>query len=213
MLSRSKTLSEGVWMKDGMICHDGRPVLAAEEILIPGVHNLENYMAAIAAVDGMVPDEVIREFARTFGGVAHRIELVRELDGVRYYNDSIASSPTRTIAGLRSFDRKVILIAGGYDKNIPYDVLGPEITRAVKGLILVGATAPKIKAAVLEAPDYEEGRPSITECETLRQAVETARGLATSGDIVILSPASASFDQFKNFEERGNAFKQFVSEL
>ena len=213
MFSRSKTLSEGVWMKDGMICHDGRPVLAAEEILIPGVHNLENYMAAIAAVDGMVPDEVIREFARTFGGVAHRIELVRELDGVRYYNDSIASSPTRTIAGLRSFDRKVILIAGGYDKNIPYDVLGPEITRAVKGLILVGATAPKIKAAVLEAPDYEEGRPSITECETLRQAVETARGLATSGDIVILSPASASFDQFKNFEERGNAFKQFVSEL
>ena len=213
MFSRSKTLSEGVWMKDGMICHDGRPVLAAEEILIPGVHNLENYMAAIAAVDGMVPDEVIREFARTFGGVAHRIELVRELDGVRYYNDSIASSPTRTIAGLRSFDRKVILIAGGYDKKIPYDVLGPEITRAVKGLILVGATAPKIKAAVLDAPDYEEGRPSITECETLRQAVETARGLATSGDIVILSPASASFDQFKNFEERGNAFKQFVSEL
>lgn len=213
MFSRRKTLSEGVWMKDGVICHDGRPVLAAEDILIPGVHNLENYMAAIAAVDGMVPDDIIREFARTFGGVAHRIELVRELDGVRYYNDSIASSPTRTIAGLRSFDRKVILIAGGYDKNIPYDVLGPEITRAVKGLILVGATAPKIKAAVLEAPDYEEGRPSITECETLRQAVETARGLATSGDIVILSPASASFDQFKNFEERGNAFKQFVAEL
>ena len=213
MFSRRKTLSEGVWLKDGVICHNGRPVLAAEDILIPGVHNLENYMAAIAAVDGMVPDEVIREFARTFGGVAHRIELVRELDGVRYYNDSIASSPTRTIAGLRSFGQKVILIAGGYDKNIPYDVLGPEITRAVKDLILVGATAPKIKAAVLETPDYEEGRPSITECGALRQAVETARGLAASGDIVILSPASASFDQFKNFEERGNAFKQFVAEL
>ena len=213
MFSRRKTLSEGVWLKDGVICHNGRPVLAAEDILIPGVHNLENYMAAIAAVDGMVPDEVIREFARTFGGVAHRIELVRELDGVRYYNDSIASSPSRTIAGLRSFGQKVILIAGGYDKNIPYDVLGPEITRAVKDLILVGATAPKIKAAVLETPDYEEGRPSITECGALRQAVETARGLAASGDIVILSPASASFDQFKNFEERGNAFKQFVAEL
>lgn len=213
MFSRRKTLSEGVWLKDGVICHNGRPVLAAEDILIPGVHNLENYMAAIAAVDGMVPDEVIREFARTFGGVAHRIELVRELDGVRYYNDSIASSPTRTIAGLRSFGQKVILIAGGYDKNIPYDVLGPEITRAVKDLILVGATAPKIKATVLETPDYEEGRPSITECGALRQAVETARGLAASGDIVILSPASASFDQFKNFEERGNAFKQFVAEL
>lgn len=213
LFSRKKQLEQGVWLKDNMICHNGRPVLAAEDILIPGVHNLENYMAAIAAVDGMVPDEVIREFARTFGGVAHRIELVRELDGVRYYNDSIASSPSRTIAGLRSFDQKVILIAGGYDKQIPYDVLGPEITRAVKELVLVGATAPKIRAAVLNAPDYEQGRPGIAEMETLKQAVEIARKLACPGDVVILSPASASFDQFRNFEERGNAFKKFVMEL
>lgn len=213
LFSRKKQLEQGVWLKDNMICHNGRPVLAAEDILIPGVHNLENYMAAIAAVDGMVPDEVIREFARTFGGVAHRIELVRELDGVRYYNDSIASSPSRTIAGLRSFDQKVILIAGGYDKQIPYDVLGPEITRAVKQLILVGATAPKIREAVLDAPDYELGKPGITETATLKQAVEIAQKLACPGDVVILSPASASFDQFKNFEERGNAFKKFVMEL
>ena len=213
LFSRREQLQQGVWLKDDVIYHDGRPVLAAEDILIPGVHNLENYMAAIAAVDGMVPDEVIREFARTFGGVAHRIELVRELDGVRYYNDSIASSPSRTIAGLRSFDQKVILIAGGYDKHIPYDVLGPEITRAVKELILVGATAPKIKEAVLNAPDYEQGKPGITETETLKQAVELARKLSRPGDIVILSPASASFDQFKNFEERGNTFKKFVMEL
>jgi len=213
LFSRKQQLSTGVWLKDGMIVQDGRPILAAEDILLPGVHNLENYMAAIAAVDGMVPDEVIREFARTFGGVAHRIELVRELDGVRYYNDSIASSPSRTIAGLRSFDQKVILIAGGYDKQIPYDVLGPEITRAVKALVLVGATAPKIRAAVLAAPDYREGEPAIAECENLRQAVEAAYKMAQPGDVVLLSPASASFDQFKNFEERGNAFKQFVAEL
>jgi len=213
LFSRHKQFKDGVYLKDGVICHGGRSVLDAAEILIPGVHNLENYMAAIAAVDSLVPDEVIGEFARTFGGVAHRIELVRELDGVRYYNDSIASSPSRTIAGLRSFDQKVILIAGGYDKQIPYDVLGPEITRAVKSLVLVGATAPKIKAAVLAASDYEDGKPAIAECENLQQAVKTAREQANPGDIVILSPASASFDQFKNFEERGNAFKKFVAEL
>lgn len=213
LFSRQNALDNGVYLKDDVIYYNGKSVLAADDILIPGVHNLENYMAAIAAVDGLVPDEVIRNFARTFGGVAHRIELVRELDGVRYYNDSIASSPSRTIAGLRSFHQKVILIAGGYDKHIPYDVLGPEITRAVKTLILVGATAPKIKAAVLAAPNYKEGAPVITECGTLLEAVKVARDMARSGDIVILSPASASFDQFKNFEERGNVFKKFVSEL
>jgi UDP-N-acetylmuramoylalanine--D-glutamate ligase len=170
-------------------------------------------MAAIAAVDGLVTDETIRDYAKTFGGVEHRIELVRELGGVRYYNDSIASSPSRTIAGLRSFDQKVILIAGGYDKHIPYDVLGPEITRAVKTLILVGATGPKIKEAVVNAPDYQTGQPVILERDDLRAAVNTAYDMAQPGDVVILSPASASFDQFKNFEERGNTFKQYVNEL
>ena len=128
LFSRKKTLDHGVYLKDGMILYCGRPILHVEDVLIPGLHTLENYMAAIAVVEDLVPDEVIREFARTFGGVAHRIELVRELNGVRWYNDSIASSPSRTIAGLRSFTQQVILIAGGYDKHIPYDVLGPEIT-------------------------------------------------------------------------------------
>lgn len=213
MFSRQKTLGRGVWIKDETIVYGSRPVLPLKDILLPGVHNIENYMAAIAAVDGLVPDETIREYARTFGGVAHRIELVRELKGVKYYNDSIASSPSRTIAGLRSFHQKVILIAGGYDKHIPYDVLGPEITRAVKTLILVGATAPKIKEAVLAAPDYALGEPVILERDDLNQAVNTACDMAREGDIVILSPASASFDQFKNFEERGNAFKKFVNAL
>jgi UDP-N-acetylmuramoylalanine--D-glutamate ligase len=213
LFSRKKALGKGVWLKDGTIVADSRPVLPVKDILIPGVHNIENYMAAIAAVDGLVTDETIRDYAKTFGGVEHRIELVRELNGVRYYNDSIASSPSRTIAGLRSFDQKVILIAGGYDKHIPYDVLGPEITRAVKTLILTGATGPKIKDAVMAAPDYQTGQPVILERDDLRAAVNTACDMAQPGDVVILSPASASFDQFKNFEERGNAFKAYVAQL
>lgn len=213
LFSRKRPVEGGVWLKEKTVVCGGRPVLATDDILLPGLHNLENYMAAIAAVDGLVPDEVIRDFARTFGGVEHRIELVRELDEVRYYNDSIASSPSRTIAGLRSFDQKVILIAGGYDKHIPYDVLGPEIVKSVKALLLTGDTAEKIKAATLAAPDYQQGRPDIYNCAGLVEAVERARALASPGDVVILSPASASFDRFKNFEERGKAFKDAVNAL
>ena len=213
LFSRKRVLDFGVWLKGDTVIHNGRPVIDRSDILIPGVHNLENYMAAIAAVDGMVPDEIIRDFARSFGGVAHRIELVRELNGVRYYNDSIASSPSRTIAGLRSFRQKVILIAGGYDKQIPYDVLGPEIIRGVKDLILVGATAPKIRTAVLDAAAHSEVCPTITEVKSLEEATAYAHSIAKAGDVVLLSPASASFDQFKNFEERGNAFKTFVHSL
>lgn len=213
LFSRTRALEGGVCLKNGVVTHSGRPVLSAGEIKLPGLHNLENYMAAIAAVDAMVPTEVIREYARTFGGVEHRIELVRELDGVRYYNDSIASSPTRTIAGLRSFRQKVILIAGGYDKHLDYTVIGPEIVEHVKALVLTGATAPKIKAATLEAAGCDAGALPIVECENLKSAVDEARKLARSGDVVILSPASASFDQFKNFMERGDTFKRFVNEL
>ena len=138
-----------VCLVDGVIVRNGTPVLDAKDILIPGVHNIENYMAAIAAVEDLVGDETIRKVAKTFGGVEHRIELVRIKDGVRFYNDSIASSPSRTIAGLRSFDQKVILIAGGYDKHIPYDVLGPEICAHVKKLFLGGATGPLIRQAAI----------------------------------------------------------------
>ena len=145
LFSRQRELEDGVFLRDSaIVCRRGgveREVLRLSGIKLPGVHNVENYMAAIAAVDGLVPDEIIRKFAAEFGGVEHRIELVRELNGVRYYNDSIASSPSRTIAGLRSFDQKIILIAGGKDKGIPYDALGPEVNEHVKLLILCGATA------------------------------------------------------------------------
>ena len=200
-----------VWEENGVIYRRGEKVLASEEILIPGTHNVENYMAAIAAVDGLVRDETIRQVARNFGGVEHRIELVRVKDGVKFYNDSIASSPSRTIAGLRSFTQKVILIAGGYDKHIPYDVLGPEICAHVSKLFLCGATAGKISSAVEQAEGTE--KPEITDCGDFENAVRTAAAAAKGGDIVLMSPASASFDQFKNFMVRGECFKRIVKEL
>ena len=200
-----------VWEENGVIYRRGEKVLASEEILIPGTHNVENYMAAIAAVDGLVRDETIRQVARNFGGVEHRIELVRVKDGVKFYNDSIASSPSRTIAGLRSFTQKVILIAGGYDKHIPYDVLGPEICAHVSKLFLCGATAGKIRSAVEQAEGTE--KPEITDCGDFENAVRAAAAAAKGGDIVLMSPASASFDQFKNFMVRGECFKRIVKEL
>lgn len=212
--SRQTELNDGVFLRgEDIVCRSAageRVVMKTSDIKLPGVHNVENYMAAIAAVDGLVPDGIIRDFARSFGGVEHRIELVRTYRGVRYYNDSIASSPSRTIAGLRSFPEKVILIAGGYDKHIPFDVLGPEVTAHVKLLVLCGATAGKIRAAVEAAPDYRPGRPEILEVTPFQAAVEAARDHAAAGDVVTLSPACAAFDQFKNFAERGRVFKEIV---
>ena len=199
-----------VCIENGIICRGGEAVLNTADILIPGVHNIENYMAAIAMVEGLVCDDTVRHVAATFGGVEHRIELVRIKDGVRFYNDSIASSPSRTIAGLRSFDQKVILIAGGYDKHIPYDVLGPEICAHVKKLFLGGATGPQIRAAVEKC---EEDKPEIVDCGKFEAAVRAAAAAATAGDVVLMSPASAAFDQFKNFMVRGEFYKKIVKEL
>ena len=209
----SRQKEADVCLADGVICRHGEKVLKTSEILIPGVHNVENYMAAIAMVDGLVSDETIRQVARTFGGVEHRIELVRVKDGVRFYNDSIASSPSRTIAGLRSFPEKVILIAGGYDKHIPYDVLGPEICAHVKKLFLGGATGEKIRQAVISCPEYDPKALEITDCGSFEPAVRAAAAAAKAGDVVLMSPASAAFDQFKNFMVRGDFYKKLVKEL
>lgn len=215
--SRQSRPEAGIWLENGVIYRtsgkDTEAVLQQKDILLPGLHNAENYMAAIAAVGSLVSTQDIQAVAKTFGGVEHRIELVRELHGVRYYNDSIASSPSRTIAGLRSFNQKVILIAGGYDKHIPYDVLGPEICRHVKRLVLTGATAPKIRDAVLSAPEYRPGSLEIMETPDFDEAVRAAAASAKAGDVVILSPASASFDKFKNFMVRGDHFKKLIMEL
>ena len=214
--SRRGEPERGVFLKDGTIWRkedSTEKILDQSDILLPGIHNVENYMAAILAVGDLVIDENIREVAKTFGGVEHRIELVRVKDGVRYYNDSIASSPSRTTAGLRSFNQKVILIAGGYDKHIPFAPLGPEIISHVKTLILCGATAPKIYDAVISAPSYSPGNPRILWEDDFYEAIRLASREAKPGDVVILSPAGPAFDKFKNFAVRGKEFKKTVMEL
>ena len=217
LFSRKSSLEEGVYLRDGAIWlnnHMGnREVLPLADIQIPGVHNIENYMAAIAAVDGIVPDKCVRAVAKRFAGVEHRIELVRELDGVKYYNDSIGTSPTRTMACLDSFEQKLILIAGGYDKGVPFTQLGVEMTKKVKTLVLCGATAPAIRKAVEEAPEFASCGIQILETDTLADAVKTAKDSASAGDVVVLSPACAAFDQFKNFMERGRVYKELVNAL
>ena len=188
-------------------------LMRAEEIRIPGAHNVQNYLAAITAVWGLVSLDTIRKVAHEFAGVEHRIEFVRELDGVRWYNDSIATSPSRTIAGLLSFDQRIIVIAGGYDKKIPYAPLAPVLLDKVKILILTGATGPKIEAAVTEIPGWEKSGLRILHAADLEEAVRMAREEAQEGDIVSLSPASASFDRSKNFEVRGHHYKELVMAL
>ena len=190
-------------------------ILNIKDIKIPGMHNVENYMAAIAAVSGLVSKKVIVNVAKTFGGVEHRIELVRTLDGVKYYNSSIDSSPNRTINTLRVFPNKVIMIAGGKDKGIPYDEIGPALAEHVKVLILIGATSDKIQEA-LDAEINKTGNGKdieVIRATSYEDAVNTARSKAHNGDVVLLSPASTSFDMFRNFEERGNLFKKIVNEL
>ena len=211
--SFSRKRKADVCLDGETICRDGVAVLNTGDIVIPGVHNVENYMAAILAVEGLVEDEIIRKVAREFGGVEHRIELVRVKDGVKFYNDSIASSPSRTIAGLNSFNQKVLLIAGGYDKHIPYDALGPVICKHVKRLYLNGATAQQIRKAVESAPEYTPGNPEIINCQDFTDAVYQSAQDAQAGDVVLMSPASAAFDQFKNFMVRGDYFKKLIKEL
>ena len=189
------------------------PILPRAEVKLRGLHNVENLLAAIAAVWGRVPVEAMRQVGSTFTGVEHRIEPVRTLDGVTYYNDSIASSPTRTIAGLRSFNQKIILIAGGYDKKIPYEPLAPEILAHVKTLVLMGATGPRIEAAVRGCAGFDESALTILHADSMQHAVELARGAAQPGDVVSLSPASASFDLYPNFEVRGRDYKNIVNSL
>lgn len=204
-----------VYESDGIIYFDDgesrEEVLRTEDIILPGRHNVENYMAAIALTRGLVSNEVICEVARTFGGVKHRLELVRELDGVKYYNSSIDSSPTRTAAAISALPKKPVIICGGYDKHIPFDTLARTLCRGVKAVVLTGATAEKIKAELEKCPEYDPEKLPVRLIPDFGSAVEAARRLATQGDIVLLSPACASFDAFKNFEERGERFKDIVN--
>ena len=215
--SHRETVKNGVFCRDGMLyySHDYavEAIIPETEILLPGEHNVENYMAAFAAVDGLVSPEMCRQVARTYGGVRHRLELIRKLDGVSYINDSIATSPTRTIAGLRAMRTKPILIAGGHDKHVSFDKLADEIAERVKALYLTGDTAEQIEKAVRKSVFFDPSRLPIYVVPDLKTAVEEARAHSIPGDVVLLSPACSSFDRFKNFAERGDTFRKIVLEF
>ncbi|MBU3134545.1 UDP-N-acetylmuramoyl-L-alanine--D-glutamate ligase [Clostridium gasigenes] len=211
--SSKRVLGNGAYYENGTLYLMGKEVCEKDNVVIKGIHNVENYLAAFIAVKDDVKIDTMKNVAETFVGVEHRCELVGELEGVKYYNDSIASSPTRTLAGLFAFEKKVILIAGGYDKNLPFEPLAYEGYPFIKQLILVGATKEKIKAAFNKLKE-EKGIeiPTIT-VESLEEAVIIAKDIAKKDDIVTLSPACASFDMFQNFAVRGNRFKQLVRDL
>ena len=216
--TRLRETDNGAFLReDGMLCmaENGvvTPIVHSSEMKLRGVHNIENLLAACAAVWGRVPVETMAQVATTFTGVEHRIEPVRLLNGVQWYNDSIASSPTRTIAGLRSFEQKIIVIAGGYDKKIPYEPLAPELLAHAKVLILMGQTGSKIEQVVRACEGFEESGLEILHADSMEQAVQLAHQVAKPGDVVSLSPASASFDLYPNFEERGRHFKRLVQAL
>lgn len=211
--SSKRVLNEGAYYKDGLLYLEGKEVCRKEDIVIKGIHNVENYLAAFVATKDDVDINTMKMVAETFAGVEHRCELVREINGVKYYNDSIASSPTRTLAGLYAFEKKVILIAGGYDKHIPFDPLAEEGSSFIKELILLGDTKYLIKETFDKLKNDKEIEVPITIVSSLEEAVNKAKELAVSGDIVTLSPACASFDMFPNFMVRGNKFKQIVNNL
>jgi len=188
-------------------------IISSDDILLLGRHNIENACTAIAAVQGLVSNSSILKVLTTFKGVEHRNEFVRELNGVKWYNDSIGSSPSRTIAGLISFKNKVILVAGGYDKHLDYTEMGKYIVDRTKAVVLMGQTKEKIKLATLAALERTNIDLPILEVNTLEDAVKQANEIAEAGDTVFFSPASASFDMFKNFEERGKKYKEIVNSL
>lgn len=204
-------------MMDGIIkkCNDGlrRHILSLKDTNLRGIHNAENICAAIAATEELTNIEEQIKAIKNFTGVKHRLEYVRQIGGAKWYNDSIASSPTRTIAGLHSFDEEILLIAGGYDKHLDYEPIATHIVEKVPTLILLGQTAEKIKGVVTAEMKKQNKKINIIKVENLEEAVKIARENVKSGQIVLLSPASASFDMFKNFEERGEKFKKLVNEL
>ena len=215
--SSKEKLDNGFIVDDGIIkeCEDKvrKHILNTKDVILRGTHNYENIATAIAATRTLVDLDVAVEAVKEFKPVEHRLELVKEIDGIKWYNDSVSSSPTRTIAGLNSFDEEIILIAGGYDKNLDYTPIAKPIVDKVKGLILLGQTSDKIFNAVKQELEDEHKELDIYVCDTLEQTVLLAKKIAKPGQIVLFSPASASFDMFKNFADRGNKFKKLVNAL
>ena len=209
--------AKAVYRRDGVICiSDGKSeteLLRESEIRLPGTHNIENYMTGMALTYGYAEPQDFLSVAREFTGVEHRLEPVRTLDGVEYINGSIDSSPTRTIAALSALHgRDIVVICGGYDKNLDYAPLAPKLCESARVVVLTGATADKIERA-LRSYDGYSGCPEIIRAESFEESVTIAREHAREGGCVLLSPASASFDRFDNFAQRGRYFKKLVNEL
>lgn len=215
--SINQELTNGVYCEQGTIYRVTQgirtEIMKCEEILLPGEHNIKNYIAAFSATQDLVSDEICVKVARTFKGVEHRLETVRVFNGVTYINDSIGTSPTRVIAGLHALKTKPIVIVGGYDKHIPFDSLGDELCLNAKAVVITGATAEKIRDAIVKSSLYATNTVPFIMKENFDDAVREAAAMAEEGDIVLLSPACAAFDHFKNFAERGRHFKQLVMEL
>ncbi|MBO5938525.1 MAG: UDP-N-acetylmuramoyl-L-alanine--D-glutamate ligase [Clostridia bacterium] len=204
-----------IYEKDGaIVLSDGTgeiPLLQVSEIQVPGRHNVENFMTAIGLTYGRVDPSVYTSVAREFRGVEHRLELIRTLHGVDYYNSSIDSSPSRTAAALSALrGRDIVIICGGYDKKIPFEPLAEALCHTVRAVVLTGQTGEKIEHVLRAHPDYREGAPEIYRESDFFDAVSTAKRVAREGGCVLLSPACASFDAFKNFAERGNTFREIV---
>ena len=215
--SSKEKLENGFIVDDKIIkeVEDGirKHIIDTNEIILRGNHNYENVATALAATKSLVDIDTAVEAIKEFKPVEHRIEFIREINGVKWYNDSVSSSPTRTIAGLKSFDEEIILIAGGYDKNLDYTPIAKPILEKVKKLILLGQTSEKIFDAVKEESEKQNKKVDIYFCESLEETVDLANKKAKPGQVVLFSPASASFDMFKNFADRGNKFKNIVNKI
>ena len=207
----SKSTESALYDKDGVIFEEGSPLLNKEDILLPGAHNRQNYMAAYRATRQFISPEHLASLAKSFGGVEHRLEFVREYKGIRCYNSSIDSSPSRTAAALSCFDEKVVVICGGYDKNIPFEPLAEALCKKAKKVVLTGATMMKIAGALFMC--NAEEKPAYYMNPDFDAAVHVALTLCEEGDVLLLSPACARFDAFPNFMARGAHFKKLINDL
>ena len=214
----SKVKLDNGFIVDGNIikeCNDKvrKHILNTDEVILRGNHNFQNIATALAATKTLVDTDIAVQAIKEFKPVEHRIEFVKEIDGVKWYNDSASSSPTRTISGINAFKENIILIAGGYDKNLEYEPLAKPVVDKVSTLILIGQTAEKIYDVVKNESEKENKKINIYMCDTLEQTIEIAKKSAKKGDVVLFSPASASFDMFKNFADRGHKFKDLVNKI
>ncbi len=215
--SSKEKLDNGFIVDEEIIkeCEDKvrKHILNTNEVILRGNHNFQNIATALAATKTLVDTETAVQAIKEFKPVEHRIEFIREIDGVKWYNDSASSSPTRTLSGINAFKENIILIAGGYDKNLDYEPLAKPVLDKVSTLILIGQTAEKIFDAVKNEADKQNKKIDIYMCDSLEQTIDIAKKTSKKGDVVLFSPASASFDMFKNFADRGEKFKNLVNNI